>query len=358
MATCIAARLDSTSHERALMSVLKRGSEESMRKVQRSLLALALLAPFVLAAPPAAAQSWPQRTGKFLLPLGPGSGVDIGARLLADRLAARWGQPVVVENRPGGDAVVAISAFVNANDDHVLLMTPTSSFTAHPYLHDNLPYKPADLLPIARVSNTLITIGVPAPLEVSSLEQLISLARATRQAQLGGCHRRARFLVHRILAAPRPEYDQGALPQPGRGRQRSRRGARADVHGGAGNRAAAAAGGKGQAARGRQRRAGSRRPPRTDREGGRLRRTDLRWPGRLVRADRHAQGAARADRGGYSRGRCRRSGDRRAAYRDRANPQHRRAGGIRSGNPGATRQGRRDCQGPRRQADAVTLRRA
>jgi tripartite-type tricarboxylate transporter receptor subunit TctC len=149
-----------------------------MRKVQRSLLALALLAPFVLAAPPAAAQSWPQRTVKFLLPLGPGSGVDIGARLLADRLAARWGQPVVVENRPVGDAVVAISAFVNANDDHVLLMTPTSSFTAHPYLHDNLPYKPTDLLPIARVSNTLITIGVPAPLEVASLEQLVALARA------------------------------------------------------------------------------------------------------------------------------------------------------------------------------------
>jgi tripartite-type tricarboxylate transporter receptor subunit TctC len=149
-----------------------------MRKVQRSLLALALLTPFVLAAPPAAAQSWPQRTVKFLLPLGPGSGVDIGARLLADRLAARWGQPVVVENRPGGDAVVAISAFVNANDDHVLLMTPTSSFTAHPYLHDNLPYKPTDLLPIARVSNTLITIGVPAPLEVASLEQLVALARA------------------------------------------------------------------------------------------------------------------------------------------------------------------------------------
>jgi tripartite-type tricarboxylate transporter receptor subunit TctC len=149
-----------------------------MRKVQRSLLALALLAPFVLGAPPAQAQSWPQRTVKFLLPLGPGSGVDIGARLLADRLAARWGQPVVVENRPGGDAVVAISAFVNANDDHVLLMTPTSSFTAHPYLHDNLPYKPTDLLPIARVSNTLITIGVPAPLEVASLEQLVALARA------------------------------------------------------------------------------------------------------------------------------------------------------------------------------------
>ena len=148
-----------------------------MHKVQRSLLALVLLAPFMLWAPQALAQGWPQRTVKFLLPLGPGSGVDIGSRLLADRLSARWGQPVVVENRPGGDGIVAIGAFVSAHDDHVLLMTPTSSFTAHPYLHDNLPYKPSDLLPVARVSNTIISIAVPTSLEARSLEHLIGLTR-------------------------------------------------------------------------------------------------------------------------------------------------------------------------------------
>jgi len=148
-----------------------------MHKVQRSLLALVLLAPFMLWAPQALAQGWPQRTVKFLLPLGPGSGVDIGSRLLADRLSARWGQPVVVENRPGGDGIVAIGAFVSAHDDHVLLMTPTSSFTAHSYLHDNLPYKPSDLLPVARVSNTIISIAVPTSLEARSLEHLIGLTR-------------------------------------------------------------------------------------------------------------------------------------------------------------------------------------
>jgi tripartite-type tricarboxylate transporter receptor subunit TctC len=149
-----------------------------MRNMQRSLLAIALAAPLMLASATAAAQTWPQRTVKFLLPLGPGSGVDIGARLLADRLTTRWGQPVVVENRPGGDGIVAIGAFASAHDDHILLVTPTSSFTAHPYLHDNLPYKPDDLLPIARVSNTLITIAVPASLNLGSLEQLVALARA------------------------------------------------------------------------------------------------------------------------------------------------------------------------------------
>ena len=61
---------------------------------------------------PSPAQTWPERTVKFILTLGPGSGTDIGTRLLGDRLTRRWNQPVVVENRPGGDGIVAINAFV------------------------------------------------------------------------------------------------------------------------------------------------------------------------------------------------------------------------------------------------------
>jgi tripartite-type tricarboxylate transporter receptor subunit TctC len=147
-----------------------------MRLKLRYLLGLAL-GLFAIAVGASAATDWPTRPVKFLLPLGAGSGSDIGARLLADRLSRRWGQPVVVENRPGGDAMVAINAFVTAHDDHVLLFSPTSSFTAHPYLHGNLPYKPSDLVPITRVSNTFIAISVPADLNVGSLAELVALAR-------------------------------------------------------------------------------------------------------------------------------------------------------------------------------------
>jgi tripartite-type tricarboxylate transporter receptor subunit TctC len=122
----------------------------------------------------AIAPNWPQRPVRFIVPLGPGSGSDIGARLFADRLTARWGQPVVIENRPGGDGFVAITSFLAAHDDHTLLFTPTSSFTAHPVLHQKLPYDPRDLVPIARVTNTLISISVPASLRVGSVDLILS----------------------------------------------------------------------------------------------------------------------------------------------------------------------------------------
>lgn len=140
--------------------------------------ALALIAVAAVTLLASAETKWPTRPVRFILTLGAGSGSDIGARLLADRLSQRWGQPVVVENRPGGDAIVAINAFVTAHDDHVLLFSPSSSFTAHPYLHDNLPYQPSDLVPITRVSNTIITISVPASLNVASLKELAAVARA------------------------------------------------------------------------------------------------------------------------------------------------------------------------------------
>jgi tripartite-type tricarboxylate transporter receptor subunit TctC len=149
------------------------------RTQQRSIFAVAIVLALALVytAAPSRAQTWPERTVRFLVTLGPGSGTDIGTRLLADGLAKRWGQPVLVENRPGGDGLVAISAFIGADDDHVLLASPTSSFTAHPFVYKSPPYKPADLQPIARTSITIIVIAVSSDLPVKSVAELVALAR-------------------------------------------------------------------------------------------------------------------------------------------------------------------------------------
>jgi tripartite-type tricarboxylate transporter receptor subunit TctC len=150
-----------------------------MRFKLRLLVAIGIAAAVSVAANvrSASAEDWPTRPVRLILTLGPGSGADIGARLLADKLSQRWGQPVIVDNRPGGDGIVAINAFVSAHDDHILLFSPTSSFTAHPYLHDHLPYKMSDLVPITRVSNTFVAVSVPTSLNVDTVGKFVALAK-------------------------------------------------------------------------------------------------------------------------------------------------------------------------------------
>jgi tripartite-type tricarboxylate transporter receptor subunit TctC len=151
-----------------------------MHKSARILFATALIAGTAIAAQTGEtlAQAWPQRTVKFIIPFGAGAGADIGARLFAERLAAKWGKGVVVENRPGGDSFVAITAFVGANDDHTLLFAATGSFTVHPYQHDKVPYDVKDLAPIARVSNTILAIASSEASKINTVAELVAQARA------------------------------------------------------------------------------------------------------------------------------------------------------------------------------------
>jgi tripartite-type tricarboxylate transporter receptor subunit TctC len=137
-----------------------------------------VLAVLLSALPLAAtAQSWPQRPVRLILSLGPGSGADLGARLYADRLTKMWGQPVVVENRPGGDGVIAINAVITAKDDHTLLWGPTANFVRHPYSLDKMPYDPKELVPVARVTGTVVTLAVPTSMNVGSLKELLAVAK-------------------------------------------------------------------------------------------------------------------------------------------------------------------------------------
>jgi tripartite-type tricarboxylate transporter receptor subunit TctC len=151
-------------------------------KTRAHISAFIVLVAFISWATPSpsqpSAQSWPQRTVKFLVPLGPSSGADITARLMADQLTKRWNQPVVVENRPGADGIVALTAFLANPDDHTLLFTPTGTFTTHPFFHDTLTYKQSDLVPIARVTNTIISIAVPAAQKLGAIADLVMLARS------------------------------------------------------------------------------------------------------------------------------------------------------------------------------------
>jgi len=138
----------------------------------------AAVAGLALLAANTPASAWPDRNVRFIVSLGPGSGVDLTARLVGEALAKKWGQSVVVENRPGGDGIVAINAFIGANDDHILLFTPTGAYASHPFQHEKIPYDLNQLAPIARVTNTIVAIGVPGSLGVNSIKELVAKIKA------------------------------------------------------------------------------------------------------------------------------------------------------------------------------------
>jgi tripartite-type tricarboxylate transporter receptor subunit TctC len=128
---------------------------------------------------PAAAQErlWPDRPVRLIVSQGAGSAQDIAARIFGAQLSLRWAQPIVIENKPGADGINAINAFVGAHDSHTLLFAASGTFTAHPTQFAKLPYDPGDLVPVARVSSTIIAVSVPAALNVNTLGELIALAR-------------------------------------------------------------------------------------------------------------------------------------------------------------------------------------
>jgi tripartite-type tricarboxylate transporter receptor subunit TctC len=126
----------------------------------------------------AQAEAWPQRPVKFVIPFGPGAGADIGARLIQEKLAARWGKPVVIENRPGGDSIVAIQAFLSANDDHTFLWGPSGNFIVHPYQYKKLPYDPSHIVPTARFSSTILAVAVPTSMKIGTVAEYVKQARA------------------------------------------------------------------------------------------------------------------------------------------------------------------------------------
>ena len=89
----------------------------------------------------AAAQSWPAKPVRLVVAYPPGGGIDIMARQLADKLSRAWGQPVVVENKPGANTILAADTVAkSAADGYTVLMTSDATFSINPHLYARLPY--------------------------------------------------------------------------------------------------------------------------------------------------------------------------------------------------------------------------
>jgi tripartite-type tricarboxylate transporter receptor subunit TctC len=133
----------------------------------------------VLAVAQAHSEPWPQRAVRIILPLPQGTGTDLAARLLAERLSERWGQPVIVENRQGVDGIVGVTAFVNSHDDHTLLFSFAGPISINPLIYEKLPYDPArDLVPIAPAIDNFFAVGVSTSLGADSISSFVDNVRS------------------------------------------------------------------------------------------------------------------------------------------------------------------------------------
>jgi tripartite-type tricarboxylate transporter receptor subunit TctC len=132
-----------------------------------------------IAPSPSLAEIWPERGVKIITSFPAGTGGDLSARLYAERLALRWGKPVIVENKPGADGILAVTAVIGMRDNHTLLYINGGPVTTNALNHDNLPYDPVrDLIPISSGADVSIAVSIPASLKVDSLVSFIALARA------------------------------------------------------------------------------------------------------------------------------------------------------------------------------------
>lgn len=141
--------------------------------------AVAVLAGDFVFSEPVRAQDWPERNVRIITPFPAGTGGDISARLYAERLAQRWNRPVIVENKPGADGILAVTAVIGARDNHTLLYTNGGPITTNAFSHDKLPYDAArDLVPISSGADVSIAVSVPASSSIKSLADFVAFARA------------------------------------------------------------------------------------------------------------------------------------------------------------------------------------
>jgi tripartite-type tricarboxylate transporter receptor subunit TctC len=138
-----------------------------------------LIAAVALALAARGAEPYPSRPITMIVPYTPGTGIDIVARTLGPKLTERWGQAVVVDNRPGNSGNIGAHAVATAPPDGYTLMTTVIAFAMTPALTKTLPYDPIrDFTPIAKVATGSMALAVnPTKLPVKSLAELIAVAR-------------------------------------------------------------------------------------------------------------------------------------------------------------------------------------
>src|SRR3954466_14822925 len=124
--------------------------------------------------------SYPSRPLRVVIGYPPGSGIDLVPRMVGERLVAKWGQPVLVENRPGASGHIATEIVAKATPDGYTLLSVPPGFATTPFLFSSLPFDPDSLLPITvLVSQANLLVAHPGRMgDVHTFQDLVAAAKA------------------------------------------------------------------------------------------------------------------------------------------------------------------------------------
>src|SRR5678815_857644 len=152
------------------------GGQMNTRKIRTALVVIALSA----ATPVALSQNYPSKPVRLVVPFGTGGAPDAAARLMAQKHAERFGQPVIVENRPGGDTVIGTDAVAKASPDgHTILFSAASSMTILPHTRKRLPYDPfKDFVHVSQTAYVQFALAVNGSVPAARVADLVALARS------------------------------------------------------------------------------------------------------------------------------------------------------------------------------------
>jgi len=125
------------------------------------------------------AQTYPAKPITIIVPFTPGSATDVAARLVGERLNAAWGQPVIVDNRPGAGGTIGIAQTARAEPDGYTLAVVSTGHVVNPVLYKDLPYDTLkDLAGVAPIASLPSVLVVAPSLGVKNVKELVTLARA------------------------------------------------------------------------------------------------------------------------------------------------------------------------------------
>jgi tripartite-type tricarboxylate transporter receptor subunit TctC len=139
-----------------------------------------LILSLLLAVSVAHAQSWPQKPVRVIVPFAPGGASDLMPRLVGEKLTAMWGQPVLMENRPGAAGNIGMEAGAKSPPDgYTLLSAPNGNLVVNPHMYSKLAYDVfKDLAPITRIAAVQNVLVVHPDVPVNTVKELVALARA------------------------------------------------------------------------------------------------------------------------------------------------------------------------------------